>query len=81
MENINETLNLSCNFSKDNFPSISRHQAVRLSWPMSALACPQMFCISRFSTMQMRFLVYHNAELSSHAAFDIKTGSNMSPYL
>lgn len=66
--------------SIDNFPSISR-QAKRLSWSVSALPCPQMFCISHFSTMQMRFLVNHNAELGSHAAFDMETGSNMSPYL
>ena len=48
---------------------------------MSALPCPQMFCIFHFSTMQMRFPVQHNAELCSHAAFDMETGSHMSPYL
>ena len=66
--------------SIDNFPSISC-QATRFGWSMSALPCPQMFCIFHFSTMQMRFPVQHNAELCSHAAFDMETGSNMSPYL
>ena len=63
--------------SLDNFPSISRH-AARLSWSVSALPCPQLFCISHFSTMQIRFPVKHNAELCSHAAFDMHTGSDMS---
>ena len=56
--------------SIDNFPSISC-QATRFGWSMSALPCPQMFCIFHFSTMQMRFPVQHNAELCSHAAFDM----------
>ena len=58
--------------SIDNFPSISR-QAVRLSWSLSSM----FTCDPLHSAIQFPNEVpsKYNAELCSHAAFDVKTGS------